>query len=193
MSDALRRLRERFGEAEAQVDATQARAREASARRLREILASPAAARVAGLRDAVLTPADRAELERAVAEALPRRRLRARNRLGGAVRRMLRHARYRRRGLIGLVLLLGPALGLAWSARRNTLQDAVPVRLTGDYSMTWTLAGGQVLRRDEFKGTDLVWFRRDGKSYLRRWFDAAGYGEIQITDEDTRKAITERP
>ncbi len=148
---------------------------------------------MSGLRDAILTPADRAELERSVAEALPRRRTRARIGLGRATRRLLRHARYPPpRPALGLVLFLAPALGLAWSAWRNTLHDAVPVRLIDDYSITWTLAGGQLLRRDEFKGTDLVWFRRDGKSYLRRWFDAGGYGEAQITDEDTRKAIAER-
>jgi hypothetical protein len=192
VSEALRRLRARFGEAEAHVDATQARARKASARRLRDLLAAPPAAWVAGLHEAALTPADRAELERAVAEALPRRHVRVRRSLTGAARRLLRHARYRRRGLIALVLLVAPTLGLAWSMSTHTLADAVPVRLTAPYAITWTLAGGQTLRVEEPKDAEFVWFLRDGKSYLRRWFDGRGYGEVAVTNDFTRTAITVR-
>ncbi|UIY43505.1 hypothetical protein [Methylobacterium radiotolerans] len=192
MSEALRRLRARFSEAEAHVDASQGRARIASARRLREILASPPAAQVEALRDPTLTPADRAELERAVAEALPRRRTRARRSLTGAGHRLLRHVRYRRRGLIGLALLAAPALGLAWTISAHTLSNAVPVRLTTPYIITWTLPGGQTLRRNEAKEAAFVWFRRDGRSYLRRWFDGRGYGEVEVSDAFTRDALTLR-
>ncbi|MBX9934749.1 MAG: hypothetical protein K2Y56_25100 [Methylobacterium sp.] len=193
VSEALRRLRARFGEAEAHVDATQARARKASARRLRELLAGPPAARVAGLNDASLTPADRAELESAVAQALPRRHVRVRRSLTGAGRRLMRHVRYRRRGLITLVLLVTPALGLARTMSAHTLADAAPVRLTTPYAITWTLAGGQRLRMDEPKEAEFVWFQRDGKSYLRRWFDGRGYGEVMVSNDFTRTAITLRP
>ncbi|KAB1070580.1 hypothetical protein [Methylobacterium planeticum] len=192
VSEALRQLRARFGQAEAHVDATQARARKASARRLRELLAGPPAARVAGLHDAALTPADRAELESAVAGALPRRHVRMRRSLTGAGRRLMRHVRYRRRGLIALVLLVTSALSLARTISTHTLGDAVPVRLTAPYTITWTLAGGQVLQMDEAKEAKFVWFQRDGKSYLRRWFDGRGYGEVMVTNAFTRTAITLR-
>lgn len=190
VNEALRRLRARFGEAEAHVDATQARARKESARRLRVLLAGPPAARVAGLHDAALTPADRAELERALAEALPRRHVRVRRSLSGTGRRFLRHARYRRRGLIVLVLLVAPVLGSAWTMSSHTLVDAVPVRLTAPYTITWTLTGGQTLRVEEPMEAKFVWFVRDGKSYLRRWFDGRGYGEVAVTNAFTQTALT---
>lgn len=194
VSEALRGLRARFGEAEAHVDATQVRARQVSAHRLREILAGNPAARVAGLRDPALTSSDRAELERALAEALPRRRTRMRRSFVGAGRRVLRHLRYRRRGLVVLALLIAPTLGLAWSAWVHTLRDAVPVRLSAPYAITWTLAGGQTLRMDEAKDAEFVWFRRADRSYLRRWFDGRGYGEVEVKDASfTRDALTLRP
>lgn len=193
VSEALRRLRARFGEAEAQVDATQARARRASARRLREILAGPPEARVAGLRDPALTSADRAELERVLAEALPRRRPRVRATLTGTIGRLLRHARYRRRSLISLLIVAAPVLGLAGLIWARTLQDAVPVRLNAPYFIRWTLPGGQTVRTDESEDAKFVWLRRDGKSYLRRWFDAHGYGEAEVPDWFTRGALTTRP
>ncbi len=193
VSEALQRLRARFGEAEAHVDATQARARKASARRLRELLAGPPAARVAGLNDAALTPADRAELENAVAQALPRRHVRVRRSITGAGRRLMHHVRYRRRGLIALAMLVIPAFSLARMMSIHTLADAVPVRLTTPYIITWTLVGGQTLRVEEPKDADFVWFLRDGKSYLRRWFDGRGYGEVAVTNDFTRTAITLRP
>lgn len=192
VSDALRRLRERFGEAEAHVDATQARARKASARRLRTILAGDPTSWVAGLHDAALTPADRAELERILAEALPRGRMRVRPWLAGAGRRLLREARYRRRGLIGLISATAPALIIAGAMSAHTLKNAVPVRLTSPFAITWILRGGLTVRTSEIKDAEFVLSRRDGKSYLRRWFDGRGYGEVEVPDDFTQTALTLR-
>lgn len=192
VSSALARLRARFGEAEAQVDATRGRARRASAQRLREILARPPKRWPAGLEDKTLTPADRAELENEIAKVLPRQGTRRRISSSGVGRRWLRHARYRRRGLVALALIIIPIFGLAWLAWRHTLPHAVPVRLMAPYVITWTLPGGQILRREETAQTEFVWFTRAGRNYLRRWFDGRGYGEVEIPDAFTKQALVLR-
>lgn len=92
-----------------------------------------------------------------------------------------------------LVLMIGPALGLAWLAWARTLSDAAPVRLSAPYGITWTLSGGGTLYTREAKEAELVWFRRANRSYLRRWFDGRGYGEVEVTDAFTQNAITLRP
>lgn len=193
VSEALARLRARFSAAEAHVDATRGRARRASAKRLREILAQPAKRWPAGLRDKALTPADRAELENAVANALPRRGPRRWISLAGTRRRLLHHVRYRRRGLVMLALLAAPAVSVAWSSWRHTLPDAVPVRLTTPFIIPWRLPGGQTLRIEEATGAEFVWFTRADRSHLRRWFDGRGYAEVEVSNAFTREALAVRP
>ncbi|MEG9528994.1 MAG: hypothetical protein MIL41_25030 [Hyphomicrobiales bacterium] len=190
MNESLRRLQDRFHRAEEEADAAQAEARKASAARLRELLAEPnATKRVAGLRDPLLTAFDRAQLERALAESLPRRKPRAQLALSATLRGLGRSARYHRRGLLlGAVLVL-PLAGLTLIAAHRTPPNGLPVRLTGKLIVPWHLPDGSRREEELGPGTDLVWVRHGRTAALRKWFPGLGYAEAIIDDELTRTQL----
>lgn len=181
MSTRLKTLAARFAQAKAQADASNARLRRASAARLAELLADPDPARqLAGLRDKALTPFDRAQLQRALAEKLPRRHRRLPLNLRQQVAALLQQLRYRRRALTWAALLAAPLLAAATLTHRHT-PAGQPVRLKETFIISWRLPDGSVRREQEAPRTRLVLLSKpNGKTDLRRWFSRVGYGEVEV-------------
>lgn len=181
MSARLTILVARFAQAKAQADASNARLRRASAARLAEILADPNAnRRLAGLRDKALTPFDRAQLQRVLAEKLPEQRQRSPLGLRRQAAALLRQLRYRRRALIKAALLAVPLLAAATLTYRHT-PDGRAVRLKESFVICWRLPDGSLLWEQEAAYARVVLLRGSDRSFaLRRWFPRLGYGEVSV-------------
>lgn len=181
MSARLTILAARYAQAKAQADASNARLRRASAARLAEILADPNPTRgLVGLHDKALTPADRAQLQRALAEKLPgrRRRLPLGPRRRAAA--LLRQLRYRRHTLTQAVLLAAPLL-VAVALTYHHTPNGRMVRLRESFVISWRLPDGSLLRKHEPSYARLVLLRgSEGSFALRRWFPRLGYGEVAV-------------
>lgn len=128
MSKRLEILRKRFMDAKADADASKREVRQASAAKLAQIRALPdPAARLAGLKDPALLPSDRQILEHALADVLPRRRIRFPLAIGATLRSGLRHARYHWRGLVVVTLISIPVMVIGGFAVHNTLAVISPL------------------------------------------------------------------
>lgn len=188
VNERMRRLLDVFRSAEADVDASQKRLREASAARLAELLRRPPADRIQAVRDPALTAFDRATLERSLEDALDAldaRRVRWRWTVSGSSIR--RFGRHHRRALLRVSLAVASPAFFAASTWVNTPPvGALPVMFTADLAMRWTMPNGR-LSTDvtaSVAGTEAVWFMNGSKAKLRHWFPRQGYGTMtDLTEE----------
>lgn len=184
MNARLAILRERFFDAKADADASKREMREASAAKLSELRASPdPAARLAGLRDLALLPYDRQILEQAIADELPRRRMRFPRTLGDVMRSGVRHARYHWRGLGMVTLIAIPVVVIAGWAMHNTGETKVHFNRELDFN--WTFADGHTEVHALPTDTAVLVMGRDaaGDVRLRFWSARAGHGEAIMPAE----------
>jgi hypothetical protein len=190
MNTRLTTLIKRFANAKADVDASNREIREASARKLTKLLALPnPAGRVAGLKDPALTPYDRDRLAQAIADQLPRRRLKLPRPFTGMISAALRQTRYRWRGLLLLGLVLIPVMALGAIAVFHTGQSKRA--FNNGYQFSWTFADGHVDVIPVAAGAAVVVAgrRANGDVVIRYWSADEGYG-FTVVSADTFDRIT---
>jgi hypothetical protein len=184
MSHRLATLRKRFFNARADVDASNRELRQASARKLAELLVSKdKTALVRGLKDPALTEYDRDRLEREIEERLPKRRVRIPRTITGTLRSSLRHARYHWRGLALLTIIVIPVIAVGGMAAHNTGQ--MQVRFTTDTPFVWLFPDGHYQEIPISAGKVVALMRREanGDARLRTWSADYGNGEGTMTAE----------
>jgi hypothetical protein len=193
MSQRLETLRKRFIDAKADADASNREMRQASAAKLAELRALPdPAARLAGLKDPALLPYDRQVLEHALADVLPRRRIRFPRAIGATLRSGVRHARYHWRGLVVVTLMSIPIMVIGGWAVHSTGQEKV--HFDRDLDLTWTLPDGHTEIRRLTTDTAVVVMGRTpaGDVRLRVWSPAEGHLEaIMLAEAYARLAKRE--
>lgn len=191
MSKRLEILRKRFIDAKADADASKREVRQASAAKLAEIRALPdPAARLAGLKDPALLPSDRQILEHALADVLPRRRIRFPRAIGATLRSGLRHARYHWRGLVVITLISIPGMVIGGFAVHNT--GYATAHFNRDLDLIWTLPDGHTELRRLTTDTAVVVMGRTtaGDVRLRVWSPAEGHLEaVMLAEAYARLAI----
>jgi hypothetical protein len=181
MSKRLKTLWSRYTEAKADVDASDAENRRASAKRLAEILKSTnRSALVAGLKDPALIPFDREQLENAIAVRLPRHRLRIPLTIATTLGLAARHVRYHWRGLALFALIATPvitATGVAW---HNT--GAFKASFSQAWTFDWHFPDGHVeaVSIPAEAGVVAIGRLRNGNISLRFWDPNAGYGRTDV-------------
>jgi hypothetical protein len=181
MSRRLKALWSRYAEARADVDASNAEGRRASAMRLAELLKSTdRSALVAGLRDPALIPFDRAQLENAIAVRLPRRRIRIPLTIVATLRLGARHARYHWRGLVLFTLIATPVIATAGIAWENT--GEFKVTFANEWIFDWRFPDGHTEAIPISAGAAVVAMHQsqDGQVLLRLWDPNAGYGRAVV-------------
>ena len=199
MTERMQRLLDVFRSAQADVDASRKRLRDASAARLDELLKLPPAGRVQALRDPALTAFDRASLERSIEDALPKRTVR----LPRLPRRWSLSARSlgwfgwrHRQGLLRTMVAVGPVAFFAVSARMHTPpRGALPVVFAIPLNVQWTMPDGSVSAAvDDPAGTQAVWYKTGSRTDLRMWFSGRGYGTLERVPDRffTEGAIVQR-
>jgi hypothetical protein len=184
MNERLAALRKRFFDAKADADASKREVRQASAAKLAELRALPdPAARLAGLKDPALLPSDRQILEHAIADVLPRRRIRFPRAIGDTVRSGFRHARYHWRGLVVVTLISIPVMVIGGWAVHNTGQTKV--HFDRELAFTWTFPDGHTEVHALRVDTAVLVMGRNaaGDVRLRFWSARAGHGEALMSSE----------
>ena len=184
MNARLATLRKRLFDAKADANASKREMRQVSAAKLAQLRALPdAAARLAGLKDPALLPYDRQILEHTIADLLPQRRIRFPRNVGDIMRSGLRHARYRWRGLMVLILISIPIEVIGGMAVHNT--GHAKVHFDNELDLTWTFADGHTeVHRVPAKTAVLVMGRNaNGDVRLRFWSAAEGYGDSLMSAE----------
>jgi hypothetical protein len=177
----LKALWNRYAQARADVDASNAEARRASAVRLAELLKSTdRSALVAGLRDSALIAFDRAQLENAIAVRLPRRRVHIPLTIGATLRLGARHARYHWRGLVLSALITTPAIASAAIAWQST--GGFKATFANDWIFNWRFPDGRIEAFSIPAGAAVITMgsSRDGQVVLRLWDPNAGYGRAVV-------------
>lgn len=191
MSERLETLRKRFIDAKADADASKREVRQASAAKLAELRALPdPAARLAGLKDPALLPSDRQILEHALADVLPRRRIRFPRAIGATLRSGLRHARYHWRGLVAVTVMSIPFVAIGAFTVHNT--GHAQVHFDRDLDLIWTLPDGHTELRRLTTDTAVVVIGRTaaGDVRLRVWSPAEGHLEaVMLAEAYARLAI----
>lgn len=172
----------RFAEAQADVDASNAEVRRASAMRLAELLKSTdRSALVAALRDPALIPFDREQLEYAIAARLPRRRSHSSLTFGTTIRLGLRLALYHWRGLVWSILIITPVFVFAAFAWENTSESKVS--FAAGWTFDWKFSDSHSEAISIPAGATVVAMRRlrDEPILLRFWDPNKGYGRTEVT------------
>jgi hypothetical protein len=180
----LKILRGRYAQARADVDACDAEIRRVSAARLAALLKlADRSALIAALRDPVLIPFDRQQLEHAIVDLLPPRRIRIPRTVVDTMRSGLRHARYHWRSLVLLFLISIPVSAMGGIAARNT--GHAKVYLNNALDITWTFADGHTeVHRQPVDTAVLVMGRNpNGDVRLRFWSATEGHGESFMSAE----------
>ncbi|MEY9387547.1 hypothetical protein ABIF93_005804 [Bradyrhizobium japonicum] len=191
MSDRLATLRRRISEAKADADASNRAMRQASAAKLAELRALPnPAARLAGLKDPALLPFDRQILEHAIADALPRRRVRVPRAIGNIMRSGHRHARYHWRGLVMVTLISIPVTVIGGLAVHNT--GHAKVHFERELAFTWTFPDGRTEVHALPVDTAVLVMGRNaaGDVRLRFWSAREGHGEAIMPAEAYDQFVT---
>jgi hypothetical protein len=183
VTSRLATLKARLSAARAEADAAEGEVRRASARRLAELRRLPdSKALVAGLKDPALTPQDREQLARTIAEQLPGRARRLPQRIWQRIFSVLRHMGYRWRGLTSIAVLTAVVaafflIAASRSGREITSFDTT-VRLTFTFpngvNGTWEFPANY-----PFVVTD----RSPAVVRLRFWNKDYGYGVADINGE----------
>jgi hypothetical protein len=184
MSKRLATLRERFLDAKADVDASNREIRQASATRLADLKAqTDPIKQVAGLKDPALTPFDREQLERAIADRLPRRRVRVPRSFTDTMRNGLRHARYHWRGLVLLGLISIPVTVIGGIAASNTGQSMGV--FNNDLSIVWQFPDGlsETISVPAKSAVVVTGRLPNGDYRLRYWSAIDGYGVAVVSPE----------
>lgn len=178
MSERLATLRKRFFDAKADADASKREVRQASAAKLAELRALPdPAARLAGLKDPALLPSDRQILEHALADVLPRRRIRFPRTIGDTLQSGLRHARYHWRGLVVVTLISIPVMVIGGWAVHNTGHEKV--HFDRELDLTWTFPDGHTELRRLPTDTAVVVMGRTAAGDVRLRFWSATEGHLE--------------
>jgi hypothetical protein len=183
VSRRLKALWSRYAEARADVDASNAEARRASAMRLAELLKSTdRSALVAGLRDSSLIAFDRAQLENTIAVRLPRRRIHIPLTIGAKLRLGARRARYHWRGLVLFALITTPVIASAAIAWQNT--GAFVVTFASDLILDCWFPDGhtEAIRIPARAGVVVMHQSPDHQVVLRIWNRNAGYGRAVVPE-----------
>ncbi|MBI2715679.1 MAG: hypothetical protein HYX37_14695 [Rhizobiales bacterium] len=184
MRDRIATLRKRLFDARADVDASNRELRQASARKLAELLASTdKTALLHGLKDPALTQYDRDRLEQKIEELLPSRRVRIPRTITDTLRFGLRHARYHWRGLALLIIMSIPVITVGGMAERNTGQ--MKIRFNTKIPFVWLFPDGHSEAIPISIGTVFVLMGREanGDARLRIWSSDYGYGAATMTAE----------
>ena len=176
MTDRRSQLLERLRGARADVDASRARLRKASAERLAKLLERPAKQRLNALADPALSPFDRALLERSVEDELPKRRIVVPHSWIEDARAIGRSLRFHRRAATRIMLAVAPATCFVILALLGTPGRAIGVSFNVPMTVDWTLPDRSPLHEDLPMGTPSVLLISHGSGYLRKWFDGRGYG-----------------
>ncbi|MGY4329429.1 hypothetical protein ACVWWG_003846 [Bradyrhizobium sp. LB7.2] len=177
MNERLETLSKRFFDAKADADASKREVRQASAAKLAELRALPdPAARLAGLKDPALLPSDRQILEHALADVLPRRRIRFPRATGATLRSGFRHARYHWRGLVAVTLISIPVMVIGGWAHHNTGYQKV--HFDRELEFVWTFSDGHTEVHALRPDTAVLVMGRNaaGDVRLRFWSARAGHG-----------------
>lgn len=182
MTDHLTTMLDRYTQARADVDASNADLRKASAERLAQLLkAEKSSALIDGLKDPALIPFDREQLEYAIAERLPHHRSHFPPALGATLRSSLRQARYHWRGLVWSILTIAPAFVFAAFAWENTGESKVS--FATEWTFDWTFPDSHTEKLSIPAGATVVAMRpsRDDEIWLRLWDPNKGYGRTPVT------------
>ena len=182
MTDRLTTMLGRFTQARADVDASNADLRKASARRLAQLLkAEKSSALVAGLKDPALIPFDREQLEYAIVERLPHHRSHVPPALKATLRSGLRQVRYHWRGLVWSILIITPVFVFAAFAWNNTGESKVFIANNWDFN--WTFPDSHTEKFSIPAGQAVVAMQpsQDDKIWLRFWDPNKGYGRTPVT------------
>lgn len=171
----LKALLERYKQAQADVDASNAEIRRASSARLRQLLATTSAgALVAGLNDPVLIEYDRLQLENAIADRLPRGRARIPLSLARTLGATKRHARYHMRAIAFLTIVAMYAAGIISAALHDTPE--LEASLLAGWTFHWRFPDGHVEASTIEAGAGVAAFRGYGDTILLRlWDPHSGY------------------
>lgn len=173
----LQTLFERYIQARADVDASNAEVRRASARRLAELLASSdRSALVAGVSDPTLTTYDRQQLEHAIADRMPRRRRQEISiTIGRIITLSLRHACYNWRVIAFLAVFVSLVGIFGFVARCNT--PAQEAFFSQGWKFVWQDPDGHTQTISISAGTGVVAMpaSRAGRVALRLWDPGLGY------------------
>ncbi|WP_398471497.1 hypothetical protein [Tardiphaga sp.] len=182
MSQRLATLHARFRQAKADADASKRAVRRASAAKLAQLQALPdAKARLAGLKDPALLPYDRKTLEHSIADLLPRRRIRFPRSVRQMLSSILRHARYRWRGLVICALIAAPIVVIGYAAIRNT--GLTKVHFDRRLEFVWAFPSGHSQVYAVPVGTAVLVMGRTptGDVRLRFWSERDGHGEAVMS------------
>jgi hypothetical protein len=191
MSQRLEILRKRFFDAKADADGSKREMRQASAAKLAQLRVLPdPKARLAGLSDPALLPYDREILKHAIADLLPRGRVRLPRSIGNIMRSGFRHARYHWRGLVGAALILIPVMMIGGLAIRNT--GHAKVHFDRELQFAWTFPDGHTEVHPLPVGTAVLVMGRnaDGDVRLRFWSAREGHGEAIMLAEAYDRFVT---
>ena len=184
MNDRIATLRKQFSKARADVDASNRELRQASARKLAELLASKDKTKLLqGLKDPALTQYDRDCVERKLAELLPNRRVRIPRTIAAVWQSSLRQARYHSRGLALVAILSVPVIAIVATAALHTGQPTV--QFSVDLPLVWEFSDGHSEIITVAVGTAVPLMQRNanGDARLRYWQPASGYGDAIMTAE----------
>ncbi len=177
----LKTLLDRYALARADVDASNAEIRRASAKRLAELIGSTDRnALIAGLSDPALTAYDRQQLEHAIADRLPKRRRRAPFAIGRAINLSLRRVRYHGRAAVVLAVVLAFLAPLGFLAWRNTASQEVFFNQAWDF--VWRFPDGDRETIEIPAGVAVVAMpgSRSDRIVLRIWNAREGYGFTEV-------------
>jgi hypothetical protein len=184
MMSRLQKLKQRFAEAYADVDASRREIRQASARRLAELLRlTGRRALVAALQDLALTPGDREALARFIAGRLPRPSPRFVAGAAATLRWASQHARYHWRGLAVSALLAVPVVAVTITAVHNTGEQAI--QFDQDVVLTFTFGDGHSEPISRPRGSVLVIMGAPQPTLvrLRLWIPSYGYGYADVLND----------
>ena len=173
----LKTLFDRYAQARADVDVSNAEIRRASARRLAQLLAAADTnALVAGLSDAALTAYDRQQLEHAIADRLPKRRRRVPRAIGRAINLSLQRARYQARSVLVLSLVLALMAPFGFLALRNTGAQLVWFDQPWQFDCQFPDGHRETIEIAARAGVVAMPMSRADQVTLRVWDRRAGYG-----------------
>jgi hypothetical protein len=177
----LKTLLGRYVQARADVDASNAEIRRASAKRLAELLASADRnALVAGVSDPALAAGDRLQLERAIADRLPSRRQRAPAAIGRAINLSLRQGRYHLRAIAFLAILVSPMATVGSLAWRNTATQEAFFTQAWDFVCHFPDGHRETIEIAAGAGVVAMPGSRADRVLLRIWNARAGYGLTEV-------------
>lgn len=179
----LQKLKQRFVEASADVDASRREIRHASSVRLAELLRlTGPRALGAALKDAALTSSDRETLMRKIAERLPQGVPYFAAGLAARLQSASLHARYHWRALAVFAMLAVPMTAVVATMVHNTGERTV--QFDQDVVLTFSFGDGHAEAVSRPRGSVLVLTGRPDPKLvrLRLWIPSYGYGYADVLE-----------